>query len=163
MNAVRLLVIATSMTLLGWQTIRGDSPNADRDAIARALDRLHEAASKADGEAYFSLFADDAVFLGTDASERWPIEEFKSYAMKRFETGTGWTYHLKDGKRFITVDGSVAWFDELLSNVKYGTCRGSGVLRKVGDQWKIAQYNLSIPVPNEIALDIVKMIQAHEP
>jgi len=136
----------------------------DESRIREVLDALHDAASKADGKRYFELFAPDAVFLGTDATERWPIDEFKTYAMKRFETGTGWTYHLVKDERHISLrkDGSFAWFDELLENAKYGTCRGSGVLRKIDDQWKIAQYNLSIPIPNEIALDVVKMIRERE-
>jgi hypothetical protein len=30
-----------------------------------------------------------------------------------------------------------------------GTCRGSGVLEKTGDIWKIKQYVLSVSIPNE--------------
>lgn len=127
--------------------------------ISIVLDSLHDAASKADGVRYFALFAPDAVFLGTDAAERWPIEEFKTYAMKRFETGKGWSYTLRKDARHIAVAGDIAWFDELLDNAKYGECRGTGVLRRIGDQWKIAQYNLMIPIPNEIALDVVGLIQ----
>jgi ketosteroid isomerase-like protein len=132
-------------------------------AVAQTLNDLHDAASKADGPRYFALFAPDVVFLGTDATERWPIEEFRKYAQARFDTGTGWTYTLHDRKRFITLSsgGDVAWFDELLENAKYGTCRGSGVLRKIDGAWKIAQYNLSIPIPNELALDVTKMIREH--
>ena len=55
--------------------------------MTRTLDALHVAASKADGERYFALFAPDAVFLGTDATERWTLEEFKNYAGERFKTG----------------------------------------------------------------------------
>src|SRR5262245_62071555 len=61
-------------------------------SVAAVLDMLHAAAAKADGKLYFKLFTDDAVFIGTDATERWTIAEFKDYAMKRFETGKGWTY-----------------------------------------------------------------------
>ncbi|MCI0631404.1 MAG: nuclear transport factor 2 family protein, partial [Phycisphaerales bacterium] len=103
------------------------------EAVTLVLDELHDAASKADGKRYFALFAPDAVFLGTDATERWPIGEFRRYAQARFDTGTGWTYMLVKDKRFISVsqDGSIAWFDELLQNAKYGVCRGTGVLRRV--------------------------------
>lgn len=156
------IALATSLVVLaaGRQTDR----RGEMAPIIATLDALHEAASKADGSRYFALFAPDAVFLGTDATERWTIEEFRAYAQKRFDTGTGWTYQAIDDKRFITVDegGEVAWFDELLTNAKYGTCRGSGVLRKIGGQWKIAQYNLSIPIPNDLALQVVKMIRQHE-
>lgn len=132
----------------------------DELAVSTVLDWLHQAASEADGKKYFDLFTDDAVFLGTDETERWTIEEFKAYAMVRFETGMGWTYTLKPGMRHIVIDGSVAWFDELLENKKYGTCRGSGVVRRVAENdWKIAQYNLTFTVPNEKAEAVMAVIR----
>ncbi|MCP3981776.1 MAG: nuclear transport factor 2 family protein [bacterium] len=130
--------------------------------VADVLDRLHRAAADADGEAYFDLFTSDAVFLGTAAEERWTIEEFQAFAQPYFSAGRGWTYVVRQGGRNVVVSrgGDVAWFDEVLDNEKYGECRGTGVLRRIGDRWKIAQYNLTIPVPNEIALDVVGMIRA---
>lgn len=136
---------------------RASSP---QERAAAVLDALHAAASDADGERYFDLFAPDAVFLGTDASERWTIDEFRAYALKRFETGAGWTYTLKPGTRHIRVHNDLAWFDELLANAKYGTCRGSGVLRRIGGDWKIEQYVLSFTVPNDVAQDVVRVINA---
>ncbi len=132
------------------------------DSVAATLDDFHAAASKADFNAYFALFAADGVFLGTDASERWTVEQFKAYCKPIFDKGKGWTYTAIHGKRFITIadDGRTAWFDELLSNEKYGTCRGSGVLRRVGDDWRIAQYNLSFMIPNDAANDVVTLIKA---
>ncbi len=131
-------------------------------AVASVLDQLHDAASKADGERYFGLFAATAIFFGTDATERWPIDEFRSYAMKRFETGTGWTYHVRERHVYFDDDANIAWFDEVLQNDKYGECRGTGVLVKLGSAWKIVQYNLTIPIPNEIALEVVEMIRQQE-
>ena len=137
------------------------NPNSEDDqaAVASVLDQLHDAASKADGERYFDLFAPNAIFLGTDATERWPIDEFRTYAMKRFETGTGWTYHVRQRHVYLDDDANTAWFDEVLHNDKYGECRGTGVLIKLNGAWKIVQYNLTFPIPNEIALDVVKMIK----
>jgi hypothetical protein len=162
-----VLIIMTMLATALVTVSIAQNPDKEQDAkalVSRALDSLHEAAAKADGERYFSLFAPDAVFLGTDASERWPIAEFKAYAMKRFESGAGWSYAVKDGQRFITVspDGAIAWFDELLENSHYGTCRGSGVLRRIEGQWKIAQYNLSIPIPNDLAAKVVGLIREKE-
>jgi hypothetical protein len=157
-RCVLLWMLIALSVVMSLSTLRAADAH---DGVGRVLDELHDAASKADGHRYFALFAPDAVFLGTDASERWPIDEFKVYAQARFDTGTGWTYTLKAGRRFITIDqgGGVAWFDELLENAKYGTCRGSGVLRKFDGQWKIAQYNLSIPIPNDLAAEVVKTIR----
>ena len=56
----------------------------DKTQINKVLDDLHIYASKADGTNYFKLFDSAAVFFGTDATERWHINEFKDYALKRF-------------------------------------------------------------------------------
>jgi len=135
-----------------------EAPEA-RQKVVKVLDQLHALAAQADGGRYVELFAPGAIFLGTDATERWTIEEFKSYAMKRFETGKGWTYTPVPGKRSVTISGDVAWFDELLENEKYGLCRGSGVLRRIDGEWKFGQYNLSFTVPNEAAEAVVGVIQ----
>ena len=67
---------------------------ADENAVAaidEVLDAFHDAASKADGASYFSLFAEDAVFIGTDAAERWSVDEFKAFAEPYFSEGRGWS------------------------------------------------------------------------
>ena len=153
------LTIAVSVTAVA--SIRSADAD-DAVAIAHVLDQLHDAAAKADGVRYFNLFAPNAVFLGTDATERWPIDEFRTYAMKRFETGIGWTYHVRERHVYLDDDANTAWFDEVLHNDKYGECRGTGVLVKLAGAWKIVQYNLTIPIPNEIALDVVEMIRRQE-
>ncbi len=122
--------------------------NNDKIDINKVLDDLHIYASKADGNKYFELFDNEAVFFGTDASERWHIDEFKNYALKRFKTGTGWTY--TPISRNIYINENTAWFDENLSNEKYGEFRGTGVLIKKGDSWLISQYNLLLPIPNDL-------------
>jgi hypothetical protein len=50
---------------------------------------------------------------------------------------------------FFSDDGKTAWFDEILYNKVYGDFRGTGVLKIVGREWKIAQYNLLLPIPND--------------
>lgn len=130
----------------------------ESEAVAAVLDAFHRAASEADGHRYFDLFAEDAVFLGTDASERWSVEEFRAFAEPYFSAGRGWTYTPQERHVVVSADGDTAWFDELLANDAYGTCRGSGVLVLTGSGWRIAQYNLSIPIPNELATEIVAMI-----
>ena len=135
------------------------APSAEAQ-VAAVLDDFHDAASKGDGVRYFSHFAPEAVFLGTDATERWTLSEFRQYALQRFEAGTSWTYHPRDRHVFLSADGRTAWFDEVVVNAKYGACRGTGVLIELDGDWRIAQYNLTIPIPNAIALDVVEMIRA---
>jgi hypothetical protein len=127
--------------------------------VAKALDQLHQYAAKADKQ-YFDLFAPEGVFIGTDATERWTVPEFKKYAEPHFSKGHGWTYEPKSRHIEFSPAKDVAWFDEILQNKSYGTCRGSGVLRKIAGKWKISQYHLTIPVPNELADQVVKMIAA---
>jgi hypothetical protein len=131
----------------------------DTQPVAETLDRFHQAASKADAAAYFDLFAPEGVFIGTDAKERWTVEEFRKYALPHFSKGKGWTYVAKSRNVELAPGGEIAWFDEILDNKSYGVCRGSGVLRKVDGRWKIAQYHLTIPVPNELADSVVKQIR----
>ena len=56
--------------------------------------------------------------------------------------------------------GEPCWFDEVLHNDKYGETRGSGALRRIDGAWRIVQYNLTIPIPNEMAANVVEMIRA---
>jgi ketosteroid isomerase-like protein len=142
-------------------TVTPDPP--DREALSRdaraTLDDFHAAAAAADGPRYFGHFATDGVFLGTDATERWPVDAFRAYAKPHFDKGQGWTYRATE--RHVDVDAAsgYAWFDEALENAKLGACRGSGVLRREGGAWKIVQYNLTIPVPNALALDFAEQIR----
>ncbi|WP_281559386.1 nuclear transport factor 2 family protein [Thalassomonas sp. RHCl1] len=127
--------------------------------IARVLDNFHQAAANADMQTYLGLMTKDAVFLGTDASERWDKQAFSEFVEPYFSKGKGWLY--RPQQRHISQSGNdMAFFDELLSNEHYGLCRGSGVLVKTQGGWKIAQYNLSIPVPNAIAKKVVKQIKS---
>ena len=135
---------------------------ADEAAIAAVLDRLHEAAARADGSAYFSLYTPDAVFIGTDAGERWTLPEFRAYAEPHFTQGKGWTYRPRSRRIVLGPDGRTAWFDELLDSESYGTSRGTGVLLQTPQGWKVAQYALTFPIPNAIAKELTARIRAHE-
>jgi len=129
--------------------------------IDKTLNSFHQAASEANLKQYFSLLTDNAVFLGTDATERWTKKEFKNFVAPYFSEGHGWTYKTRERHITVNKDNKSAFFDELLENKNYGLCRSSGLLYKTAAGWKIAQYNLSVPLPNEIAKTIVKQIKQH--
>ena len=135
--------------------------NVEKEQINKVLDNLHKYASEANGEKYFQLFNDQAVFHGTDLNERWSIDEFKKYAQNRFDTGTGWTYKSLERNIFINSSNTTAWFDEILINEKYGKFRGTGVLSKVDGMWKIDQYNLLLPIPNDLLLKYTKEVKEY--
>ncbi|SEL58874.1 SnoaL-like domain-containing protein [Colwellia chukchiensis] len=126
------------------------------------LDNFHQAAAEAHYERYMALLADDAIYLGTDSSERWTKSEFAAFVKPYFSQGRGWLYHTIE--RHITKSqvSDIAFFDELLENKNYGRCRGSGVLINTEHGWKILQYNLSIPIPNALARQVVKSIKSHQ-
>ena len=83
--------------------------------ITKVLDDWHDAASKTDEERYFGHFAKEAVFLGTDATERWDVPAFRAYAHPFFSQGKAWSFRAV--RRDITVGPpGVAWFDEAQVN-----------------------------------------------
>lgn len=132
----------------------------DQTNIDALLDGLHEDAHKGNFEAYFDRYSSDAVFLGTDKTERWTIQEFKSYAKPAFADGHGWTYKVIE--RNWEGNGDTRWFDEILYNEKLGHCRGTGVVKLINNDWKIAHYALTMLVPNSIAADIGTQTQQAE-
>ena len=156
------LGIATVLLLVFTTLAEAQTIAEDEQTVAATLNTLHQAASDADYEAYSSVFADNAVFLGTDATERWTRDEFLAFAKPYFDQGRGWTYVMTQRHVSVAADGATAWFDERLDNASYGETRGSGVLIKESGEWKISQYNLTIPMPNELAREFVDRIRGEQ-
>tara|TARA_B100001029_G_C14800467_1_gene306832 strand:- start:88 stop:549 length:462 start_codon:yes stop_codon:yes gene_type:complete len=129
--------------------ISADEQRASTDEL---LDGLHRDAHEGNFQTYFARYIPDAIFLGTDKTERWTIEEFKTYAKPAFADGHGWTYRVIE--RNWEGDGDVRWFDEILFNEKLGHCRGTGIVKLIDNEWKIAHYSLTMLVPNEIAAEV---------
>lgn len=142
-----------------WLAASAFAAPSDKD-IDQLLDQFHRAASKASFDEYFGLFAPDGIFIGTDATERWTLPQFKAYAKPHFDKGRGWTYVKVERHINVSADDRHASFDELLDNAELGRCRGTGVMRRVEGAWKIEQYHLTIPVPNELAKEVVGRIRA---
>ena len=134
-------------------------PAEDQQPLWAVLDTFHGAAARADGATYFAQLTPDAVFIGTDASERWTVEELRAYAEPHFRQGKGWLYQPLQRAVVFSPDRKVAWFDEQLFNESYGRTRGSGVLVLTPEGWKIAQYVLSFPVPNGLAKELTGRIR----
>lgn len=135
------------------------SPEAD---VAAVLDDWHAAAAAAQEERYFGHFAAAGVFLGTDATERWTVEEFRRFAHPYFAKGKAWSFKSVERHVAFSADGAVAWFDEKLDTPNLGPSRGSGVLVREKGAWKIAQYNLTIPIPNDLMKEVKERIEKYE-
>ncbi len=161
MTTLHLLCLA----LLAASPEDAGTPTSAPDAtaaVSAVLDDWHRAAAQADEARYFGHFTPSAVFLGTDATERWTRDAFRAWARPFFSRGKAWSFQAVSRHVAFSPDGTVAWFDEALDTPNMGPCRGSGVLVKQEGTWKIAQYNLSIPIPNDLMKDFKARIEAHQ-
>lgn len=129
---------------------------AQQQAVNQLLDDWHKAAGQAKFDNYFSAMADDAVYIGTDATENWNLTQFKAFSKPYFDRGKAWNFTPLERHLYFSQDGNLCWFDELL-DTQMKICRGSGVLRQQNGQWKIVHYVLSMTVPNDNADQVVKV------
>ena len=127
--------------------------------VEAVLDEFHAAAASADEDRYLATLTPTFVFLGTAPGERWEAGAFHDFVRSYFGRGIGWAYIASERNVSVGSEGETAWFDETLSNEHYGQCRGSGVLRRADSGWLLEQYNLTIPIPDEIAGDVVARIR----
>jgi ketosteroid isomerase-like protein len=133
--------------------------------LATLLDDWHAAAASADEARYFGHLADDSIFLGTDAKERWTKPEFLAFAHPFFAKGKAWSFRATARHVTVSEDGRLAWFDETLATPNLGPARGSGVLRRGGEgaAWKIVHYDLSLTIPNERLAAVKKAVTEGSP
>ncbi len=122
--------------------------------VNKVLDNLLHYATTANWDSYFALYTKNAVFIGTDATEHWNMVQFEKYARPT----KGWNYTLIERK--TVRHGDVIVFDELLDSKSYGISRGTGTLLLTEEGWKVAQYHLSFPIPNDIAKKVTNQIKA---
>jgi hypothetical protein len=127
---------------------------AEKEAINSMLDAWHKSASEAAYDSYFMSMGKASVFIGTDATENWRKEDFKTFSKPFFDRGKAWDFKPLERNVYISADGKTAWFDELL-DTWMGICRGSGVLAKTEEGWKIEHYVLSVTIPNENIVEVI--------
>lgn len=133
--------------------------DSTEDDINKFLNNWHLAASKADENIFFSSMASNGIYIGTDATERWTRDEMQIWSKKYFDRGSAWDFKPIERKINFSSDRKTAWFNETL-NTWMGVCRGSGILIKSGESWKIQQYHLSVTVPNDLIEGFVKLVGA---
>jgi hypothetical protein len=152
MKIIYVFLPLFAATFSGQAQIKGDKTIQ----INQVINSWHEAAASASFETYFSILSKDAIFIGTDATENWNKEEFKEYAKPHFDKGKAWNFKPLDRHIYFSADKKTAWFDELL-DTQMKICRGSGVLIKVENEWKIAHYVLSMTIQNELSNEVIKL------
>lgn len=148
--------------MLSLICMAANAQTADKTAIANVLDNWHRAAAGAKFDTYFGLMTEDAIFIGTDATENWNMTQFKAFAKPYFDQGRGWDFKSVERNIYFAADGKTAWFDELL-DTWMKLARGSGVMIKQKDgNWKIAHYVLSMTIPNDNSVEVIKIKSALE-
>lgn len=147
---------------LAFSLILNLSNQSNDNKIKNELDKLltswHHAAYVADAKTYFGYLSDDAVFMGTDAKERWTKAEFKKWAEPWFKKKSAWTIYATKRNIYLSDDKTYAWFDETLV-AGFGPARGSGLLVKTKDGWKIKHYDLSMTIPNEASKKVKELVE----
>jgi hypothetical protein len=134
------------------------SQNEVEKELNLLIDAWHLAATKADFNAYFEKTGDSFIFLGTAPNERWDKKQFMAFSLPYFEKGKAWDFKASNRKWNFSEDQKMAWFDEDLDTWMKG-CRGAGILKFDGNEWKIVYYNLTVLIENE---KIKKFIQLRD-
>ena len=96
-----------------------------------------------------------------DTKENWTKKQFEDYSKPHFDKGKAWDFKVLERNLYISNSKNVVWFDENL-DTKRGTFRGSGVLEKKGNEWKIRHYVLSVPIPNDDMSEVVKITHKND-
>ena len=148
-------IVLFCVLLLGSQSF-SQNTDSDKKMINTTLDSWHKAAANAEFDNYFSFMTSNGVFIGTDASENWKLDAFKAFSKPYFDKGKAWNFTSLQRNIYFDKSQKTAWFDELL-DTQMKICRGSGVLIKEGNNWKIAHYVLSMTVPNDNTDEVVKI------
>ncbi|TRX00626.1 nuclear transport factor 2 family protein [Flavobacterium gawalongense] len=152
----KIVLFSLSILLFSAFTPTDQDTNKEKDKVNTLLDAWHKAAAEANYNAYFNLMTEDAIFIGTDATENWNKTAFQAFAKPYFDKGKTWNFTALERHIYFDKTGKIAWFDELL-NAQMKICRGSGVVVKIGKEWKIKHYVLSMTVPNDNVDAVIKI------
>lgn len=155
----KIIVVIIGLVLIGCKSKQAaqEDLKLSRFEIDFMLNSWHQAAAEANFNNYFNAMTDDAIFIGTDATENWNKQEFIKFAKPFFDKGKAWNFTALERNVYFSSDKKTAWFDELL-NTQMKICRGSGVLVvNENGNWKIKQYVLSMTIPNDHTDEVVKI------
>ena len=133
------------------------SDNADED-INLLLNNWHLAAAETDFDLFFNSMDENAIFLGTQADEKWTKSEFMDFSKPYFDKGKAWDFKPFDRALYQSESTNIVWFEESLKTWM-GVCRGSGVVVKNDSEWKIIQYNLAVTISNDLVGEFIEVIK----
>lgn len=141
------------------QMISSSYAGAESDHVREdeAINAWHEAAAVGDSAAFFSMMTENAVYLGTDESERWDKTSMGKDLGKYFNGKRAWKFIPYNRIYTELEDKNSILFDECL-RTWMGPCKATGILTKEKGNWKISYYNLSVAVPNDNVKDYTKLL-----
>jgi len=166
-NFIHCGVDAFQMAKVGdkWQIVQIMDTRRKEGCIEKPTDHInvmlnawHNAASVADEDVFFDSMTSDGVYIGTDATERWLRDEMREWSKEYFDREKAWDFKVKSRNVDLSSNGQMGWFDELL-DTWMGECRGSGVVVKTNEGWKIKHYHLSIAVPNDKVNSYLELLE----
>jgi len=125
-----------------------NTPAQKEVEINRLMDKWHNDVIAFELDSYFKVMGESFIFLGTDPKERWSKDEFYGFCKPYFEKESTWSFTPLWRNVYFSEDGKTAWFEEQLTTWME-ECRGSGVLVKKDNEWKLVHYNLTVLIENE--------------
>ncbi|NGY36900.1 nuclear transport factor 2 family protein [Flavobacterium sp. XN-5] len=152
---MKKLLLVLILAVVSCKSIK-ETIASDETPINTLMDSWHKAAAEAQFDSYFNMMTDDAIFIGTDATENWKKTAFQAYAKPHFDKGKAWSFTALERHVYFDKTKKTAWFDELL-NTQMKVCRGSGVLVKIDGEWKIKHYVLSMTIPNDNVKAVIEI------
>ncbi len=126
------------------------------DTLHAFIDTWHQAAATADEDTFFGSMAADGIYLGTDASERWPRDTFRVWAAAPFNRESAWDFKPYQRELYFSDNNKYVWWEEML-DTWMGPCRGSGVARFYEGRWQIQHYDLALTIPNETMKAVIEL------
>ncbi len=153
----KVVIVLLGLVFIGCKSVQPKSSENVKSEINLILDNWHKAAAEANFDAYFGTMSDDAIYIGTDATENWTKPAFIQFAKPYFDKGKAWNFTALERNIYFSSDKKTVWFDELL-NTQMKICRGSGVLVvDANGNWKIKHYVLSMTIPNDNTDEVIKI------
>lgn len=151
-----ILYVLIFLSFISCVSNKEFSRGAYKSEINTIVDNWHKDAAETNFDSYFNAMANESVFIGTDATENWNKKDFMTFSKPYFDKGKAWDFTSLERNIYLSEDGKMAWFDELL-NTQMKICRGSGILIKEKNQWKIKHYVLSMTIPNENSNEVISL------
>ena len=152
MKLIPVLFIGFFLITSGFSTPKP----SETEKIDQLIESWHKAAAEANYTPPPPISPANHPIMGTDPTERWNKEQFGAFCKPYFDQGKGWDFRKIERHIEISKDGKTAWFDERIETWMKD-CRGSGVLIKVGKEWKLSQYNLAVLIENDKIQEFIRL------